>query len=61
MVRAIELLNGQELPSLEPGQLAKKLLVGRSMLHPSTILLAYPRFAPMQRPETISLHGSLNE
>ena len=26
MVRAIELLNGQELPSLEPGQAAKKLL-----------------------------------
>ena len=28
MVRAIELLNGQELPSLETGQPAKKLLVG---------------------------------
>jgi len=27
MVRAIELLNGQELPSLESGQPAKKLLV----------------------------------
>ena len=61
MVRAIELLNGQELPSLEPGQLAKKLLVGGSMLHSLTVFLPYSRFVPMRRPETFSLLGSPNE
>lgn len=37
MVPAIELLNRQEFPSLELGQLTEKLLVGGFMLCSSTV------------------------
>jgi hypothetical protein len=53
MLRAIELLNGLDLPSQESGQPNKNLLVSRNESFDPITDVCY-RYVPMKRRETIS-------